>query len=87
MGTLNNIHKKRIARGWTQTYLGELLGGLTKSAVHSLEKGKRKPSYDVLINLCYVFDVDTTEVQRLFKEADNDDADKPILPQTGSATT
>jgi transcriptional regulator with XRE-family HTH domain len=64
------LRKKRIANGWTQAQLGELLGGLTKSAIHELETCGRKPSYDVLINLCKVLKVNTTEVEQLFEETD-----------------
>ena len=49
-----NIRQERLNRGWTQQYVANVIG-LTKTAVHDIETGKRKPSYDVLVKLLDLF--------------------------------
>lgn len=44
------LKQERQGRGWTQAYVAEQIG-ITKSAVNSIENGKRKPSYEILVKL------------------------------------
>ena len=44
------IRQEREARGWTQEYVAQQIG-LTKTSVHDIEIGRRKPSYSVLVKL------------------------------------
>ena len=53
---ITRLKQERIKRGWTQQELGDLVG-LTKSSIHLLETNKRKPSYDVLIQLRNIFNL------------------------------
>jgi transcriptional regulator with XRE-family HTH domain len=54
-----NIRQERINKGkhWTQEYVGQQVG-LTKVAIHDIETGKQKPSYDVLVKLETLFGKD-----------------------------
>jgi len=45
---------ERKRRKWTQGYVAEKLN-VTVPTVHSLEKGKKRPSYDLLIALENLF--------------------------------
>lgn len=45
---------ERISRGWTQGYVGQQIG-VTKTAVHDIETGRRKPSFEILIKLLILF--------------------------------
>ncbi|GAC44276.1 predicted transcriptional regulator [Paenibacillus popilliae ATCC 14706] len=44
------VRKERKQRKWTQKFVAKQLG-LSKTAVHDLEKGKQRPSYDVFVAL------------------------------------
>jgi len=66
-----NIRRIRIEKGWKQTYVAEKTG-ITKQSVYAIETGQMKPSYDVLIKLCKLFNVPHTEVEELFAAADNE---------------
>ena len=48
------IRQDRIARGWTQAYVGKQIG-TTKAAVHDIETARRRPSYEVLVKLENLF--------------------------------
>lgn len=48
------IKQKRLKRGWTLEFVAEQIG-VTKSAVHDMETGRRKPSYEVLLKLLQLF--------------------------------
>ena len=48
------LRQERKNRGWTQDYVAQQIG-ITKSAVHDIETGRRKPSYDVLVKLLDLF--------------------------------
>lgn len=65
-----HIRKKRIERHWTQEYVG-LQVGLSKQTIQQIETGRRKPSYDVLIKICKLFNVNTTEIEQLFAVVDD----------------
>ena len=62
------IRQKRIEKGWTQAYVGQQVG-VSKVAIHDIETGKRKPSYDVLLKLLALFDVEHDKVSKLFAPA------------------
>lgn len=65
-----HMRKKRIERHWTQEYVG-LKVGLSKQTIQQIETGRRKPSYDVLIKICKLFNVNTTEIEQLFAVVDD----------------
>lgn len=44
------IRAERLRRNWTQEYVAKKIG-LTKTAICDIEKGKQKPSYEVLVKL------------------------------------
>ena len=65
------IRNERIRRNWTQEYVARKIG-LTKTAVCDIERGKQKPSYEVLVRLEDLFGLPHRE---LFAEvADDEDA-------------
>lgn len=61
------IRQERILRQWTQVYVAEKVG-LTKAAIHDVETGRRKPSYEVLVKLEDLFNLSHRE---LFREIDD----------------
>ena len=42
-----NLRQRRAKKGWKQAHLAEMCG-VSKQAVSDWEKGRRKPSYNVL---------------------------------------
>ena len=60
------LRQERIKRKWTQKYVAQQIG-VTKSAVHDMETGRRKPSYDVLVKLLDLFGY--KDPRELFREA------------------
>lgn len=56
-----NIRSERIKRGWTLEYVG-LQVGLLKTTIYSLETGKSKPSYNVLVKLEDLFQMPHREL-------------------------
>lgn len=52
--TILNIRNERINNGWTLQFVGDQIG-ITKQAVHDIEKGRRKPSYKVMCKLEKLF--------------------------------
>jgi len=44
------IRQERERNGWTLEWVGKQIG-VTKPAIHDIETGRRKPSYDVLVKL------------------------------------
>lgn len=48
------IQQERIKRGWSQQYVADKIG-VTKVAIHDIETGRRKPSYEVLVKLEKLF--------------------------------
>jgi len=62
------IHRERIGRDWTLEYVGNQVG-LKKSSVNDIEKGRVRPSFDVLMKLCRLFEVPHEEVEQLFAVA------------------
>ena len=51
---ITRMREERIKRKWTQAHLGMLIG-ITKTAVHDIEVGRRKPSYEVMVKLENLF--------------------------------
>ena len=60
------LRQERKNRGWTQDYVAQQIG-ITKTAVHDIETGRRKPSYDVLVKLLDLFGY--KDPRELFAEA------------------
>ena len=51
-----HIRAERIKRDWTQEQVAQQIG-LTRTAVHDLEKGKQQPSYKILLKLEDLFEL------------------------------
>ena len=67
------LANQRKSRGFLQSDVGEKLG-VTKSAVHYWETGKRKIDADEMINYCHVIGVDPQDLVRdLMKGSDQDE--------------
>ena len=49
-----NLRKIRQEKGWSQRFVGDYCG-ISKTAIHDIETGKQKPSYDVLVKLETLF--------------------------------
>lgn len=48
------LRQERIARQWTLKHVAACTG-ITKSAAHDIETGRRRPSYEVLVRLENLF--------------------------------
>lgn len=70
------IEQERKRKKWSTEFVSKQLG-ITPSAVRKIETLQRKPSYDVLIKLCKLFNVETNDIQQLFAVV----ADTPISRQ------
>lgn len=64
------IEQERKRKKWSTEFIAKQLG-ITSSAVRKIETLKRKPSYDVLIKLCELFNVETKEIKQLFVVVDD----------------
>ena len=53
----STIRMAREARGWSQDQLGEAVG-LTRSTIARLELGDRSPSFETLVDIARVLDLD-----------------------------
>jgi len=62
------LRQKRIERGWTLEYVGQRVD-LGKTAIQNIEVGRAKPSFNALMKLCKLFEVQHAEVEQLFAEA------------------
>ena len=65
---IQNIRERRLMRGWKQKQLAEKCG-VSIQLVCDWEKGRRKPSYEVLYRLCSTFDIPHEEIKGLFEPA------------------
>jgi transcriptional regulator with XRE-family HTH domain len=66
------LRAERIKRGWTQEYVGRMIG-VSKVTIHSIETGKRRASYNVLLELLSLFNVDPKNIIRLFTPVESTD--------------
>ena len=64
------IEEERRTRGWSRAYVSSLIG-VSAEAVRLMEKGERKPSYDVLIKLLELYDY--TDPRKLFSTVSTQD--------------
>lgn len=64
---ITKLRQERVARQWKLAYVAKQIG-LTKAAVHDIETGRRKPSYEVLVKLLDLFGYD--DPRQLFKLVD-----------------
>ena len=62
------LRARRISEKWTMEYVGKCVG-LTKTAIQAIETGKAKPSHEVLLKLCKLFNIEHGEVKGLFEPA------------------
>ena len=63
------LRQERIKHGWSQEYVAKQIG-VTREAIHMLETGKTKPSYDVLVKLLDLFGYNDPRL--LFAAVDED---------------
>lgn len=57
MAEFHEIMKaKRIEKGYSQYKLG-LLVGVQQTAINHIEKGRRNPSFELLLKLCEVLEI------------------------------
>ena len=65
------IRQERLMKKWTQSYVAEKIG-LTKTAIHDIETGKQRPSFEVLVKLLVLFNKKTAakQIRELFAAAD-----------------
>ena len=64
------IKQERLRHGWTQEYVGSQVG-VSAEAVGMIEAGKRKPSYQVLVELENIFKLSHRELFAQFNENTN----------------
>lgn len=50
------MRKKRIEKGLSQYKLGELVG-IRQSTINHIEKGRRHPSFELLLKICEVLEI------------------------------
>ena len=74
MSTLRIRTEREAKDGWTQLYVGNMVG-LTDKAICLIEAGKRKPSYDVLCKLETLFGMSH---EKLFEQVRKDDTDDEL---------
>lgn len=79
---ITKLRQERIKRNWKLKDVAEKMN-LSKTAIHDIETLKQKPSYDVLIKLCKLFNVETNDIQQLFTVVD----DTPISRQNDTTET
>lgn len=60
------MRKKRIKKGYSQYKLAQLVG-IQQSAINHIEKGRRNPSFELLLKICEVLDIS------LFGEENDDE--------------
>jgi len=71
------LRTKRQEKKWTLEYVAEAVG-VTKQSIHDFETGKTRPSYDVLMTLCKLFNAQQySDVERLFTVADGTPPTQP----------
>jgi len=67
-----SIRQERINQQWTQSFVARRTG-ISNKAVHAIETGQRKPSFDVLVKLEDLFGMDYRDLfglpQRQLREA------------------
>ena len=55
------IRQERILRGWTQEYMAKSVS-VTRTQISDIENGISKPSYEVLVKLEDLFNMDHREL-------------------------
>ena len=63
-----NVRQERQKRQWTQEYVAQQIG-ITNQAVNLIETGQRKPSYDVLVKLEDLFNLNHRQLFAVADEA------------------
>ena len=62
---INTLKELRVAKGWTQADMGELLG-VSRQAVIAIEADKHSPSLDLAYKIAALFE---TDVEAIFKNS------------------
>lgn len=65
-----NIRQERQERNWTQKYVANKVG-VTKATIQMLETGQRNPSYDVLVKLEDLFNLNHRQLFAVVDETPN----------------
>jgi DNA-binding helix-turn-helix protein len=65
-----NIRQERKKHNWTQEYVANKVG-VTKTAIHDIETGQRKPSYNVLVKLEDLFHKNHRQLFAVVDDAPN----------------
>ena len=63
------IRQLRTNRKWALEFVSRRVG-VSAQMIHAVETGKRKPSYELLIQLCDLYNIPIELVKQLFEEAD-----------------
>jgi transcriptional regulator with XRE-family HTH domain len=69
---ITQLRQERLKKGWTLEYVAQQLG-ISNQAVSLIETGKQKPSYDVLLKLLALFNVEHKNVSQLFTAVGDND--------------
>ncbi len=67
---LLNIRQERLKRNWTLEFVAKKVG-LTCSTVHDMETGRCKPSYDVLVKLEDLFNLNHRQLFAVVDDTPN----------------
>lgn len=65
-----DIRQERLDRHWTQEYVAQKIG-TTLSTVQKIETGQRKPSYDVLVKLEDLFNLNHRQLFAVVDDTPN----------------
>ena len=65
------LQKERLARGWTQKFVGEKCG-VTKQSICDLEKGRKTFSYRLLVKLEDLFGMSHRELMKNVSDYNTD---------------
>ncbi len=68
-----SMRQERKKRGWSQEFVAQQIG-VTPETIHYIETCQRKPSYDILVKLEDLFQMNHRE---LFRAATPDKAKEP----------
>ena len=62
------IRDERVKRRWTQKQVAKLVG-VQHTTIQAIETNRRKPSYEVLMKLCKLYEVQHRDIEKLFEFA------------------
>lgn len=65
-----NIRQERLKRNWSQEYVAKRTN-VTPETIHYIETGQRKPSYEVLVNLEDLFNLNHRQLFAVVDDTPN----------------